>query len=192
MTNTSSNVQFKSVFLRRGIEIEEKYPVQALVRGIEKGELLVIDQISSDGENWINLGQHKQLAKFFSKNNNDLEKNLNVSPANDKLAVWFIRIAYTLALNTSFLTLITLVPKNPIHIFDVLLSCGLSIGIYNRSLFCAITMLAYFLLSKGIQVFNTSTFNPNEIIIASVLLIGYILGILGILRIEKKERQASL
>lgn len=200
MATQSNEAQFKTVFLRRGFEVEKGFPTTSIASGIEAGNLIATDQISTDGKNWFYLGQHKQLARLFNDKNGlheESQKDLQLPatdkkdfPINDKLAIWFIRIAYTLAINTGFLTLITVVPKNPIHIIDVILSCVLSIGIYNRSLFCATAMLIYFLLSKGIQIFNISVFNLNEIIISSVLLIGYALGIFGILRIEKKERQA--
>lgn len=71
----------KTIYLKRGHEIEENYPAKSLVQGIQSGDLIANHQISDDGKNWVELGKHKQLAKYFKSLNTDIhtEPEVNIS-----------------------------------------------------------------------------------------------------------------
>ncbi|MCH7499237.1 MAG: hypothetical protein IH886_04405 [Nitrospinae bacterium] len=55
----------KTVKIRRGNQVKNNIPPQGLVDQIKKGKLKNSDEISSDGNKWIRLDQHPQLAKYF-------------------------------------------------------------------------------------------------------------------------------
>ena len=57
----------KIVMVRRGAGNILNVPTQKLKTFIRKRALLGTDEISGDGKNWIQIDQHYQLRKFFSK-----------------------------------------------------------------------------------------------------------------------------
>ncbi len=57
----------KTVILRRGSQVLISVSTRKLVPGIEQGKLLPTDEISSDGIDWVALGEHKQLYAWFQK-----------------------------------------------------------------------------------------------------------------------------
>ncbi|MEC9424019.1 MAG: hypothetical protein VYC01_06720, partial [Nitrospinota bacterium] len=57
----------KMVMVRRGAGNILNVPTQKLKTFIRKRALLGTDEISGDGKNWIQIDQHYQLRKFFSK-----------------------------------------------------------------------------------------------------------------------------
>ncbi len=70
MENESSNPQreiLKTVILRRGEQALISVSTRKLVPGIEQGKLFSTDEISSDGVDWVELGEHKQLHAWFEK-----------------------------------------------------------------------------------------------------------------------------
>ncbi len=70
MNDESSNPQrntLKHVILRRGGQVLISVSTRKLVSGIEQGKLLPTDEISSDGFDWVELGEHKQLHAWFEK-----------------------------------------------------------------------------------------------------------------------------
>ena len=70
MENESSPPQrktLKTVILRRGEQVLISVSTRKLVPGIEQGTLLPTDEISSDGLDWVELGEHKQLHAWFQK-----------------------------------------------------------------------------------------------------------------------------
>ena len=70
MANESSSPQrktLKTVILRRGKQVLLSVSTRKLVPGIEQGKLLPTDEISSDGLDWVELGEHKQLHAWFQK-----------------------------------------------------------------------------------------------------------------------------
>lgn len=201
-----SDTKLSHVQLRRGFEVETEYPAKSLVQAIEKNELLPTDQISGDGKIWIRLDQHKQLEKLFHDKIDSLDRepealpppqqlqNRIVSPVlkdetrvEDKLSIWFVRIASTFAVNSGFLTLALVVPKSPVYLLDVALSWALAIGIYNKSYKYAIFMLAYFMISKAVQIFENTPLTTIQISIALIAFLGYVLGVIGTNKIRKLQ-----
>jgi CheY-like chemotaxis protein len=69
----------KNIYLKRGGKIEKDFPSSSLVPAIQKGDLTADDQISHDGENWFNLGKHKQLEKYFH-----ITEPINIEPQTKK------------------------------------------------------------------------------------------------------------
>ena len=70
MENESSHSQrktLKTVILRRGEQVLISVSTRKLVPGIEQGKLFPTDEISSDGLDWVELGEHKQLHAWFQK-----------------------------------------------------------------------------------------------------------------------------
>lgn len=70
MSDEPSNPQpntLKRVILRRGGQVLISVSTRKLVSGIEQGKLLPTDEISSDGFDWVELGEHKQLRVWFEK-----------------------------------------------------------------------------------------------------------------------------
>jgi len=70
MENEPSNPQrktLKTVILRRGEQVLLSVSTRKLVPGIEQGKLFPTDEISSDGLDWVELGEHKQLHAWFEK-----------------------------------------------------------------------------------------------------------------------------
>ncbi len=70
MENESSSPQRKTlqtVILRRGEQVLISVPTRKLVPGIEQGKLFPTDEISSDGLDWVELGEHRQLHAWFQK-----------------------------------------------------------------------------------------------------------------------------
>ena len=57
----------KTVILRRGNQVLISVSTRKLVPGIEQGKLFPTDEISSDGIDWMPLGEHKQLYAWFKK-----------------------------------------------------------------------------------------------------------------------------
>jgi len=57
----------KTIILRRGDQVLISVPTRKLVPGIEQGRLFPTDEISSDGIDWVQLGEHKQLYAWFKK-----------------------------------------------------------------------------------------------------------------------------
>ncbi len=57
----------KTVILRRGDQVLITVSTRKLVPGIERGKLFPTDEISSDGIDWVPLGEHKQLYTLFEK-----------------------------------------------------------------------------------------------------------------------------
>lgn len=57
----------KTVILRRGSQVLISVSTRKLVPGIEQGKLYPTDEISSDGIDWVALGEHKQLYAWFQK-----------------------------------------------------------------------------------------------------------------------------
>ncbi len=57
----------KTVILRRGDQVLISVSTRKLVPGIEQGKLFPTDEISSDGIDWVQLGEHKQLYAWFKK-----------------------------------------------------------------------------------------------------------------------------
>ena len=57
----------KTVILRRGEQVLISVSTRKLVPGIEQGKLFPTDEISSDGIDWVELGEHKQLHAWFQK-----------------------------------------------------------------------------------------------------------------------------
>lgn len=57
----------KTVILRRGSQVLISVSTRKLVPGIEQGKLFPTDEISSDGIDWVALGEHKQLYAWFQK-----------------------------------------------------------------------------------------------------------------------------
>ncbi|MDH5764065.1 MAG: hypothetical protein OEZ51_13920 [Nitrospinota bacterium] len=57
----------KNVILRRGEQVIVSVSTRKLVPGIEQGKLFPTDEISSDGIDWVELGEHKQLHAWFEK-----------------------------------------------------------------------------------------------------------------------------
>lgn len=86
MENKSSNPQrktLKTVILRRGEQVLLSVSTRKLVPGIEQSKLLPTDEISSDGLNWVELGEHKQLYAWFQKS--ALEPTIDEDLVNDEL-----------------------------------------------------------------------------------------------------------
>lgn len=74
MENESPNPQrktLKTVILRRGEQVLISVPTRKLVPGIEQGKLFPTDEISSDGLDWVELGEHKQLHAWFQKSSTE-------------------------------------------------------------------------------------------------------------------------
>jgi hypothetical protein len=70
MENESSSPQRKTlrtVILRRGEQVLLSVSTRKLVPGIEQAKLFPTDEISSDGLDWVELGEHKQLHAWFQK-----------------------------------------------------------------------------------------------------------------------------
>ena len=57
----------KTVILRRGNQVLISVSTRKLVPGIEQGKLIPTDEISSDGVDWVRVGEHKQLYAWFQK-----------------------------------------------------------------------------------------------------------------------------
>ncbi len=79
MESESSNPQrktLKTVILRRGEQVLISVPTRKLVPGIEQGKLFPTDEISSNGLDWVALGEHKQLYAWF--------ENLPAPPTTDE------------------------------------------------------------------------------------------------------------
>jgi hypothetical protein len=102
--------------------------------------------------------------------------------ADDKLAIYCIRIGYSFSIYIGLLTLAIAVPENPLHFFDVLLCLFLALGMINRSRMCAMTMLIYFSISKYIQLTDSQPLTNTESFIASIILIAYFRGAYGTIR----------
>jgi hypothetical protein len=196
-----NDCQYNQVYLRRENFVKVNFPTSLLIPKIKTGELFPSDLISVDSKIWVRLDSHKQLTKFFIKKDGFKnqkqpealkEKKTNVThktnnEAKDITSIWSIRIAYTFAFNTSFYTLLSATPQNPIYILDVLLSAALAIGIYRNSFKCAVTMLGYFFASKWIQFLSTPDFSTRDICISLIVLYAYALGVLGIYKTHKKK-----
>ena len=67
MDKKITNQPIKMVMVRRGSGNILRVPTQKLKTFIRKRALLGTDEISGDGKNWIQIDQHYQLRKFFSK-----------------------------------------------------------------------------------------------------------------------------
>ena len=61
----------KMVMVRRGSGNILSVPTQKLKTFIRKRALLGTDEISGDGNNWIQIDRHHQLREFFSKNSQE-------------------------------------------------------------------------------------------------------------------------
>ncbi|NIQ01174.1 MAG: hypothetical protein GWM98_12840 [Nitrospinaceae bacterium] len=66
MANPNRKI-LKSVILRRGDQVLLSVSTRKLVPGIEQGKLFPTDEISTDGNQWVPLGEHKQLYTWFEK-----------------------------------------------------------------------------------------------------------------------------
>ncbi len=58
--------QKETVRLRRGDRVVEKVSVPSLIGGIKKGKLRRTDEISMDGNRWVELGEHRKLGRLFA------------------------------------------------------------------------------------------------------------------------------
>jgi hypothetical protein len=70
MENEPSDPQrktLKTVILRRGEQVLLSVSTRKLVPGIEQSKLFPTDEISTDGIDWVELGEHKQLHAWFEK-----------------------------------------------------------------------------------------------------------------------------
>jgi hypothetical protein len=86
MENESSNPQRKTlkvVILRRGEQVLISVPTRKLVPGIELGKLFLTDEISSNGLDWVALGEHKQLHTWFQRS--ALEPTTDEGSVDDEL-----------------------------------------------------------------------------------------------------------
>jgi hypothetical protein len=86
MENESSSPQrktLKTVILRRGDQVLLSVSTRKLVPGIEKGKLFPTDEISSDGVDWVELGEHKQLHAWFEKSSQ--QPTIDEDSADDEL-----------------------------------------------------------------------------------------------------------
>jgi len=54
-----------TVYIRRGSNIAQGFPVKLLIPYIECKKLLGSDEISGDGARWMRLDRHKVLARYF-------------------------------------------------------------------------------------------------------------------------------
>jgi len=53
------------IFLRRGDKVVGDFPARLLLQAIKSGKLLPTDEYSRDGERWMKLGGHQQVAEYF-------------------------------------------------------------------------------------------------------------------------------
>ena len=85
MTDESpaSKPKLQHVILRRGDQVLVSVSTRKLVPGIEQGKLFPTDEISSDGLEWVPLGEHRQLHAWFE--NSDVQPTTDESLADEPL-----------------------------------------------------------------------------------------------------------
>lgn len=193
------------VFLRRGYEVEKKFPTILLVPKIKNGELIGTDEISPNGTTWIKLNKYPHLNPLFRTQENDIvtpKGSKRITPAlnkpgttrltvkklvNEKAAVWSIRVASLLALHSAISTFLFEVSKGNLHLFDVFFLFGLAFGIYKRSRVCAVLMLVYFISSKVMQFLEPSSLTTMQICVSLLLFTGYAWGVVGTFILRKAK-----
>lgn len=57
----------QKIFLRRGGRVIKDFPTRLLVQAIKSGKLLRTDEYSRNGEQWVELGVHQQVSKYFKQ-----------------------------------------------------------------------------------------------------------------------------
>ncbi len=75
----------KMVMVRRGSGNILNVPTQKLKTFIRKRALLGTDEISGDGNNWIQIDRHHQLREFFSKNSQENTTQIEQQGFSDEL-----------------------------------------------------------------------------------------------------------
>jgi hypothetical protein len=118
------NGGYKFVFLKRGNEVEKKFPSKSLIPAIEKGELISSDQISIDGKHWISLGKHSQLEEYFLLPANDIGTGSKVKDtkqqddtkqiAYEKIGGWLILLGIAIAV-TPFQMVLGIIENLPAY-----------------------------------------------------------------------------
>jgi hypothetical protein len=94
MENESSNPQrktLKTVILRRGKQVLLSVSTRKLVPGIEQSKLLPTDEISSDGLDWVELGEHKQLHAWFQRSALEPTIDIDEGSADEELDKEFFK-----------------------------------------------------------------------------------------------------
>ena len=87
MDKKTTRQPIKMVMVRRGSGNILSVPTEKLKTFIRKRALLGTDEISGDGNNWIQIDRHYQLKEFFSKNAQENTKQIKGRGFGDELEV---------------------------------------------------------------------------------------------------------
>ena len=87
MDKKITNQPIKMVMVRRGSGNILRVPTQKLKTFIRKRALLGTDEISGDGNNWIQIDRHYQLKNFFSDNTHENPRQTEKQVLGDELEV---------------------------------------------------------------------------------------------------------
>ncbi|MBI3415215.1 MAG: hypothetical protein HY043_07830 [Verrucomicrobia bacterium] len=108
---------------------------------------------------------------------------------NVRNAVYTGVISTTITLLVTVLSLLgtTIGGINAWNFLDVGVSAGLTYGVYKCSRFCAISLFAYYVFSKGVTLHNIGL--KPTFVVALIIAYFYFQGIRGVIAIQQYKKQ---